>query len=50
MFSLTTRELIILFDINQTENVALGFSLVSSLANAFLCHHQPMVKKSFPKI
>ena len=43
MLSLTTKKLIILFDMafyTQVDCVAMGFPLGPSLANAFLCHHE----------
>ena len=43
MFSLTTKESIILFDMafyTQADSVAMGSPLGPSLANAFLCHHE----------
>ena len=43
MFSLTTKESMILFDMafyTQVDGVAIGSPLGPSLANAFLCHHE----------
>ena len=43
MLSLTTKESIILFDMTfytQVDGVAMGSPLGTSLANAFLCHHE----------
>ena len=43
MFSLTTKESMILFDMafyTQVDGVAMGSPLGPSLANAFLCHHE----------
>ena len=43
MLSLTTKELIILFDMafcTQVDGAAMGSPLGPSLANVFLCHHE----------
>ena len=47
MLSLTNKESIILFDMAfyiQVDGVAMWSPLGPSLANAFLCHHETMVK------
>ena len=52
MFSLTTKESIILFDIafyTQVQGVAIGSPLGLSLGNAFLCHYETEWLNDYPE-